>query len=760
MTVKRINAPLVLAMTLSMTGCEYLGPQLHAKLPIPKVDQAREEQWLNQQAAPVVNKTTQVELYPNGESSISQQTSGVSGGKGKGKGEYSLNFDDADLGEVAKVILSDILGKNYTISPQVTGKVTLQTTSPLTKEELMPTLDMLLSINNAAVVKQGDMYLIKPSSEAVYGSPVGGMPSGFQTRVVPVRNVSAGEVAEILKPLMPEKAVLQVDANRNILLVAGSGAELNRIMELVRIFDVDVLRGRSFGLFTPAHVGAGKIIDELEQVFNSSANKGKEGGDAGFFRFIEIERMNAILAITHNPSYLTDIENWVRRLDRTNAEAGGGVNVYRAQHVSAVDLADTLNDIFGSGSSSRRSKSASIASGRKAASASNKSGRSGTGSSGSSSSFGGGSTSSGLGSGGSSSSSISGAGSNSKSDTTADRSLRDRDSQSASRSSIGGSTGTGSSAEMPNVKIIPDEGNNALIIVASSEEYAKIYRVLKDLDVLPLQVMIDATIVEVNLTDELKYGIQWFFSHNNGGTNVVNGGSSLTEGFDFGALAADAAKVFATGGFSYAFSSKSKDINAVLNASAANDNVNVLSSPSLMVLNNQEASIMVGDSVPTLTSSTSFNTGVGSTASYQMVDTGVNLKIRPRVNNSGLVLMDISQSVNDAKKTSADFGTNQTPTITKREIQTNVAVQSGETIVLGGLIDDKNTYNRNGVPLLHELPLLGPIFGGTERSNIKKELVVLLTPRVMKSRQDAQDVTEEFKRKLTGIYDESLPVAQ
>jgi len=745
MTAKRIKPPYVLALALSMTGCEFIGPQLHTKLPLPDVERAQEEPMpaLSDLNADASKKTTKVELYPNGESSISQQTSAATGERSSGKGEYSLNFDDADLGEVAKVILSDILGKNYTISPQVTGKVTLQTTKPLTKEELMPTLDMLLGVNNAALVNQNGMYLIKPASEAVYSASVrtmGGMPSGYQTRVIPVRNVSASEIADILKPLLPEKSLLQADPSRNILLVAGSGSELSRVMELVSIFDVDVLKGRSFALFTPAHVDASRIIEELDQIFNNGAKKDKEGGDSSFFRFIEIERLNAVLAITHQASYLRDIENWVLRLDKTNTEAGGGVNVYRAQHVSALDLADTLNDIFGSGTS-RRSKSASIASGRKALSASNKK----TGS--------GGTT-------GSSAGNTGNTGSTGKSDIMADRSLSDRTQSNAGNRGLTGSA-TGGNSEMPNVKIIADEGNNALIIVASSEEYAKIQRVLKQLDVLPMQVMVDATIVEVTLNDDLKYGLQWYFSHNNGGVNHIDGGSA--QGIDVISLTKEAAKTLTTGGFSYAFSANSGDIQAVLNATAKNNNLNVISSPSLMVLNNQEASIKVGDSVP-IRSSVSTNLTAGGanstpiqTSSIQMIDTGVSLLVRPRVNAGGLVLMDILQSVNDAKKTDTSANIDS-PTISKREIESSVAVQSGETIVLGGLIQEKNDYLRDGVPLLHEIPLIGPLFGGTTRNKDKTELVVLLTPRVMKSRQDALDVTEEFKRKLSGIYDPSLTV--
>ncbi|MBD9355781.1 type II secretion system secretin GspD [Methylomonas albis] len=754
MTTKKINISPMLALALSMTGCEFIGPQLHEKLAIADNKPIQEETLLipelaNDASKNAENRTTKVELFPSGEVSIAPQTSHAGGGKSSGKGEYSLNFDDADLGEVAKVILSDILGRNYTISPQVVGKVTLQTSKPLSKDELIPTLDMLLSLNNAALTEQAGMYLIKPSNEALYSSSISSlssakMPNGYQVRVIPVKNVAASELAEILKPLLPEKSLLHVDPNRNLILIAGSGLEISRALDVVNTFDVDILKGRSFALFTPSNVSAGKIIEELEQIFNAKNGKDDE---ASFFRFIEIERLNAVLAITHQANYLKDIENWVLRLDRINTAAAGGVNVYRAQHVSATDLADTLSNIFGSGGSGRSSK-ASIASGRKSMSASNKSSR-GNSSSNNSSTGGSSSNSGTSGSTGSSGSE------RTLSDRTQDKSnTRGSGALGGSLSSSGGTSGSNSN-DMPNVKIIADEGNNALIIVATAQEYAVIERVLKQLDVLPLQVMIDATIVEVTLNDDLKYGLQWYFSHNNGGANHINGGSA--QGIDLINLTTETAKTFSTGGFSYAFSSGSKDIQAVLNASAKNNNVNVISSPSLMVLNNQEATIKVGDSVPIRSSvssnlsSTNTNNGIVQTSSIQMIDTGVNLSVRPRVNAGGLVLMDILQSVNQAIKTTTS-DTIDSPTIQKREIESSVAVQSGETIVLGGLIKENNDYLRDGVPLLHEIPLIGPLFGGTTRNKDKTELVVLITPRVVKSRSDAQDVTEEFKRKLSGIY--------
>lgn len=769
MIVKRIKSPCILALTLSMAGCELIGPQIHAKLPLPEVTKVHEDnaavfQELKNDDA---KKTTKVEIFTGIEADQPSQSHISGGEKTGGKGEYSLNFDDADLGEVAKVILSEILGKNYTISPQVSGKVTLQTTKPLSKEELLPTLDMLLSINNAALVNQNGLYVIKPSAEALYDTSIRSMGgSGYQVRVVPVKYVAASEVADILKPLLPEKAILHVDSKRNIILLAGSASELNRAVDLVNTFDIDVLRGRSFALFTPANVDASVIIEELDQIFNNAAAKSTGGkkekepaaanapaasAENSFYRFIEIDRLNAILAITHKPQFLKDIETWVLRLDKTNTDGKGGVNVYRAQHHSAMELANTLNTIFGN---RQQTSQASIAAGRNSMSATNRTGTGGGIGSGSTGGMNtGGSTSGSSGFGG-------GFGGSSQQSSMS----------SGFGGGLGGSFGStpgavgqsgammggsgGQQALMPNVKIIADESNNALIIVANTQEYAIIQRVLKQLDILPLQVLIDATIVEVTLKDDLSYGIEWYIDHTGGGGMGQANTASFTQ-------ISSLATGIATGGLTYAITNASQKVGAMLQAQALKNNVNVISSPSLMVLNNQEANILVGDSVPILTgTSTSLvSTGVTSN-SIQMVDTGVNLSIKPRVNANGLVLMDLMQSVSSAQATNVNGGTSgiDSPTISKRQILTNVAVQSGETIVLGGLIQETNTNDTNGVPWLHEIPFIGSIFGGTTRNKDKTELVVLLTPRVMKSRQDAQDVTDEFKRKLTGIYDDRIRV--
>jgi len=709
---KTINCAILTSLLLS--GCEVLNPHspkllLNTQSTLPSVEPIAQLQ--NKPIITEANKPKN-ELYPSADFgsnlpvSAEQNTQNATP---RGKGEFSLNFDDADLGEVAKVILSDILGQNYVLSPKVVGKVTLQTTHALSKEELLPTLEMVLSMNNAALVRDGAIYHIEPLNEALYSANFSSSRQGkfgYQVRVIPVRNVAVDNVADLIKPLLHEKTLLSIDKQRNLLVVSGAADELARIVDMVNTFDIDILKGRSFGLFPLAHVDAETLIKELEEVFYKKA-KGEEGE---FFRFIPIERLNAILAISHQSRYLKDIEQWIMRLDRANSANGGGVNVYKVQHVDAVELANTLNDIFGNGSSSstsssRRDKSPKLANDKKAGELTNKS-------------------------------------SDSKSSFDTKKNTPPR--------SVSSGNSDAKVANVGDVRLVADEANNSLIIVATAQEYEIIRPIVNQLDVMPLQVLVDATIVEVTLTDNLKYGIQWYFNHSNGGQNII-------ESNDLGALAAGAA----TGGFGYSFLSKSGDIKAVLNAEASNNNVNVISSPSLMVLNNQEASIQVGKEISLMTGSLGSLNNTNTTGStsnnvfsqQQQRKTGVKLKIKPRVNANGLVTMEVTQSVEDPGAIPAN-GTN--PSILTREINSSVAVQSGETIVLGGLIKDNNTDDNNGLPLLHDIPILGTLFGSKTRTKDKTELVVLITPRVVKSRQDAGLITDEFKRKLSGIYENNL----
>ncbi len=695
-------------MSLSLVGCEALKPFTIDKLPLTPVtaqqDNQQDTAFKELQNTPQASKTikTSSEMYPGTDRFVPEAVPQHRAVTPTGAGTYSLNFDDADLGEVAKVILSDILGQSYVLSPKVAGKVTLQTTVALTKEELIPTLEMVLRMNNAALVKDSRIYHIEPTAEALFTSNIASSKTGYQTRVIPVRNVAVQDVADIIKPLVHEKTILHVDGNRNILVASGTADEIARVIDLVSTFDIDLLKGRSFGLFTLAHVDSETVIKELEGIFHQKAKK----DESAFFQFIPIQRLNAVLAVTHQGHYLKDIENWVLRLDKANTSSGGGVNVYKVQHANAEDLANTLNEIFTGAQS--KSTSAKVAPGQTATEITNKS----------------------------------------PTDTPTTAAFDTAKPKSSSDSHV--KTGTAKVSEVDNVRIISDKANNALVIVATPQEYAVVRPIIEQLDIVPLQVLIDATIASVKLTDNLKYGIAWYLKQGNSAVGSALGGAAT-----MGNAALVATSAVATGGLSAIYNSGA--VNALLSTEADKGNVNVISSPSLMVLNNQKAKINVGDQVPIQTNSTQLPTSSGITAglltsnSIQYKDTGVTLEVTPRVNANGMVIMDVHQIVSSVIPVTTAVGI-QSPTINKKEIVSSIAINDGQTIVLGGLIDDNNAMTKNGIPLLYDLPWIGSLFGNTSYTRTKNELVVLITPRVVKSKQDSRQISDEFKRKLTGIY--------
>jgi len=703
----KITTASYILVSLMLSSCELLNPPLAAKMPLPPVkidanERAQQTAFVDlQNKKPVSDSKAKNEFYPGSDRFVANVSPQHPKTKASGEGSYSLNFDDADLGEVAKVILGDILGQNYVLSPKVAGKVTLQTTEALTKEELLPTLEMVLRMNNAALVKDGKIFHIEPAADALYTSTLStaGRP-GYQTRVFPIRNVSVGNIADVLKPLVHDKTILSADGERNMLIASGTADEMSRVQDLINTFDIDVLRGRSFGVFPLTHVEPDTLIKELEEIFSKG---GKEDGE--FFRFLAVDRLNAIMAITYQASYLKDIENWIYRLDRANTASSGGVNVYRVQNVDAEDLASTLNDIFTGSGGTKKDKSAKVAPGQNAAEISNK--------------------------------------------QPAEKQKVQKTSSAASKQSTPSGDGP-----LSNVKIIADATNNSIIIVATPQEYETILPVIKQLDAVPLQVLIDATVASVTLTDNLIYGISWSLQKGNDGITSGQTGSKL------GSLVTQGAAAFASGGLSTLYNSGS--IKAILTAEADKGNVNVISSPSIMVLNNQQAKINVGDQIPIQTSSVTNavnsngisanpnSTGFAQANQIQYKDTGVTLDVKPRVNANGMVILEIKQIVSSVKETTV--GVTSSATINKQEIESNIAVKDGETIALGGLIKEDNTANKAGIPFLYQLPWIGPLFGNTTYKKTRAELVVLITPRVVTNKQDSRVVTDEFRRKLTGIH--------
>ncbi len=296
--------------------------------------------------------------------------------------------------------------------------------------------------------------------------------------------------------------------------------------------------------------------------------------------------------------------------------------------------------------------------------------------------------------------------------------------------------GSGEDSMIKDVRVVADDENNALMIYATGVQYKVIKAALEKLDTVATQVMIEASIVEVQLTDELKYGLEWTFK------------GGLGSDYDGVGVLADAASgpAAVAPGFSYTVTNSLGDISAVLNALSQESLVNIISTPSVMVLDNHSAYIQVGEQIP-VRRGTTVTDGGTTTENIEYRDTGVLLNVRPSVNAGGLITMDIEQSVTDVGQ--IDVGGNRR--FLNREIKSRVAVRTGESIVLGGLIRENSADSDDGVPFLHTVPLIGPLFGTTEQSTNRTELVVIITPRALYNETELRQVSEEMRSRVRNL---------
>jgi general secretion pathway protein D len=621
-------------------------------------------------------------------------------------GDVTLNFDGTDIREVVKVILGDLLGVNYVLDPAVSGSVSLQTGRPLRREMLIPTLETLLRMNNAALVDNAGTYEVVPLNNAAQGRTVPqlgqssrALPEGYSVQVVPLRFIGAEEMSRILEPLAPEGTVVRTDNLRNLIVIAGTSPEMSNMLDTVQVFDVDWMSGLSVGFFVLEYAKATDVVTQLETLL---ADGDGANPFTGIFRFIPVESSNAVLVVSPQQNYLAQMQDWINRLDR--AEASGSTAqrlfVYRVRHGDAENLADVLTQLFAgeaSGDSAARSVGG-VAPGRQEASIGGEDGGGGTGG------------------------------------TTMRRA-------------------TSSTLELSSqVSIVADAVNNSLLVRSSPRDYKKILDALKQLDIVPLQVLVEATIVEIELVGNLRYGVQWrFFGLAEGGEydgSIPGNVGGYRSDISLQDAAAGPARTFP--GFNWSVVLRPDTIRATLSALASDDLLNVLSSPSVMVRDNQTAEIFVGQDVPVLTTQqqgTATTDRVVNNIEYRQ--TGVKLSVKPRVTPGGLVQMEIEQEVSSVDDQAA--GGVDSPTFRQRSITSNVSVRSNQAVVLGGLIEDREDEGKRGVPGLYRAPIIGPLFGETRRTASRAELVVVLTPRVIASDSDIETVTRDFRDKVRNL---------
>ena len=633
----------------------------------------------------------------------------------------ALSFENAPLSEVTHAILSDVLGIDYLVDGPIPGEVTLRTRTPIERDQLLSVLESLLKANNVLLIRGRDNRFIVSSSQAA-AQLVPRVVSrdeqvaGYSTMVIPLQYISAGGMAEILKPLAEEKALVRVDNTRNLLMLAGTKAQLSGWLEIIETFDVDMLEGMSVGLFPLQYSGVEELVEALNQLLTEASAEEGAGGLTDIVRVMPFVRLNSVMVITPRAHYLDRMEIWIERLDRAPENgAEKRLYVYPVQNTTASRLAMLLTSIYSGGSQSGGGRSA--LDNRNTAPGMNQE------------SIGGGNSRGGTGRNGNNNNRRNGSGTRGGSGggTTV----------SALQLDPGNGDGNDEGAE---VRVVADEENNSLMIYSTGMQYKTIKAAVEKLDVPPTQVLIEASIVEVTLNDQLKYGLEWTFNNQLGGSEFSGVGVISDGNFNFGG--AEGAVAQLAQGFSYTVSGGS-GVVAVLRALATESLVNVISTPSVMVLDNNVATIQVGDQVPINSGSTVTNGG-NTIQNISYKDTGVQLTVRPSVNAGGLVTLDVLQTVTDV----GNIDVTGNRRFLERSIESRVAVRSGESVVLGGLIRENAANNENGVPWLHKAPIIGPLFGTTEKTRDRTELLVILTPRALYNDEELRQASDEMRDQI------------
>ncbi|MCK2056367.1 type II secretion system secretin GspD [Methylobacterium sp. 37f] len=669
-------------------------------------------------------------------------------------GSYRLNFERAEVKDVVHAILNDTLGLNYTMASDVAGQITISSPRPMTRAELLSALETVLSGQGYTMTRNTGGYRITSAATSIGNVSFGNAQApGYGVSVVPLRYVSAAVMSKLVSGFVTEADGLRFDTGRNTIIVKGPGPRRQEAVSAILAFDADWMRGQSVSLFELRRARPEAIVADLTQLFDT----GENGASSGLIQFKPIARLRAVMAMSKNPSLIRRAETFVRKLDSTVEAAEETVFIYKARYRDAKELARVINGLFGTGNSNTNTPTQGAGLGGF-----------NSGGQGQGRNFSGGTQSGGL-YGGNSSSGYGGLGQGASGNQGGGQQNTGADLLRARFASAfgdtvpnngmadgGGSFATGGGSDSLDltrrgngarrVSISADPSNNSVITYADGETYRKINAALRQLDATPAQVAVNVTIAEVTLTDQLKYGVQYFLDSKNIGLGKGRGSIGLlsaaaaTAGGATNALTASAG-----GGFNFLVGGYSGP-DVVLSALDGFTDVKILSSPSLVVLENQPASLQVGDSVPITTTQAQGITVPGAplVSQVEFRDTGIILNVVPRIGQNDAVTMQIEQEISAVVSASNTL----TPTISKRRVASTISVANGQTVLLAGLISEKRQVSRDGIPFLDRLPSVGDLFSSVDNGAQRTELVVFIRPVVVRSGRDAQRVAEDYRGKL------------
>jgi general secretion pathway protein D len=692
------------------------------------------------------------------------------------------------LQNVSLVELVDILARrlkiNYILDPRVKGAVTINTYGEVKPTDLWQLLETILRINGAAIVQVGDLYRIVPLAE-VPRLPIRPQVSADKEladdeqmvlNLIFLKYATAPEVGKLITPFLGESGTLTVYDPANLLIIMDSSRSMKRTMDLISLFDSETFASSRVRLFEVEHGRPSDVAEELENVFKAFALAEKSA-----VRFMPIDRINIIVAVAPNPGVFAEVEKWIEKFDVPVKVTAGSVDnyVYRLKYGRAETIAYAImmlymgggmfpmmgmgmgmGGMYGGGMYGGMPGMGGMYGGGMYGGMPGMGGMYGGGMYGGGmplsmggmpmggSMYGGGMWSGGAyGSGPMMSAAPGGIGAM----APASPAVQSPTGSSAVTGDLtgsylgaGGVAAPGGQTRMP--RIVPNPFDNTILIQATPQEWAQISRLLEQLDVAPRQILIETKIYEVSLTGAFASGVTAYFQRR--GTdpeNVVQPGAFTKNIFASsspGGLALTAATLVG----------QSRELLAFLTAQEDNRRTKVISAPSVIATDSIPAVLNVGIEVPTLAAQ-AVASGVQTdgnsvfTNTVQNRNTGVTLNVTARVNPSGIITMIVNQEVSTPQAPAADAAI-QSPSFAKRNVQTQVTVQDGDTIAIGGIIQETDQSSSGGIPVLHRLPVVGGAFGAKAVSKQRTELIIFMTPRVIYDTNQLVDASDELASRM------------
>lgn len=619
--------------------------------------------------------------------------------KNKEKQKIVLNFDKADVAEITQQLFAQYLGLNYVLDPTLKMPISFYLEGTYSREELLRFITEIYWAHGIDIVEKNGIYYIQPFNRTTGArsrllrpeevSSASGPQPGLC--IYRLQYLNAEKAQNIIRTLVTPNRPLIADPITNTLIFVDAMDNIKTIVDVLRTMDTNILKDMGIEVIQLQHLSPKEVADAFEKIVQKINPAYKEMISRNLV-VLPLERVSSLMIVSSDPYILKTAKEWISSLDIEGRDSGEQFYVYFVKNGLAKNIVSILKELFTGKKDTTQTLPQHIVSAESKATEAKP-------------------------------------GTDKQAQTTATTPV------------VSSSLGVKLTGE---VSIIADETNNAIIVKANPMDYAKIKRIIEEIDILPRAVLIEMLIAEITLNDETQYGIEWFLKNKAmkiGGKEgtyslIQNYGTTFNKNFDLGTATSQ--------GMSFFWGTLRGDIASLVNLLSSFTHFNVLSAPTILATDNQKASITVGGKTPVVSQQSVETSGQTLINTVQYVDTGIILNVTPHINAGGIVRMEVEQTIRDAVKNTVSGI--DSPAFTERKITTNLLAKDGTTVVIGGIIQEKSNMSRSGIPLLSKIPYIGSAFSSTDKSKERTELLVAITPHVID--HAGNDTSTEFLQKL------------